>query len=529
MPPQPTDVPTYVQTLGGQRMVARQPNPPGAPSSVITAAADPLGLTANAPPTVQEQPVHTLSGREQGLSVPVSGGVPQPGPNERLAGAPFIPMGSFLRHAGQGINMIPRAVEAAPRTVTAGGGLSAATLGSAEANPKANPEKDAIVAQLIATDAVLQTLQRQIDQERAIANAPAGNGPGQQVQSNRVRASERVTDLTKQYNDRLSRLTQGNLPFDQAHPWLAQNRALLGVGAPIVAGALTRNIGNAMSRAGSTPWRNAVAGAEREIERGATEGPVFEYHAGRAVNALNNHGRGYGAGASDIMRDHGWPAIAGGFVGGELSALPHQHNRTNALPGSKARTEAETALSKDKIFDTLWPGVAMGVAGGLTGSHVVPSVLPGVRPVADSQSLADMMRRRGLQDTGNRSSGPPTGPQSPPGPAAVGPQSPPVPVPNNPAPRLVDRMAASRLAAGEPQYQLPAPGASPNPLGASGPLTLSGMLRREPQRGQLPAQPASRTLPQPQPRVSRPVVGRDGQTRYHDEHGDFTRKPDPTD
>ena len=95
MPPQPTDVPTYVHTLGGQRMVARQPNPQGAPSSVITAAADPLGLTANAPPTVQDQPVHTLSGRERGLSVPVSGGVPQPGPNEQLAGAAFMPLARF--------------------------------------------------------------------------------------------------------------------------------------------------------------------------------------------------------------------------------------------------------------------------------------------------------------------------------------------------------------------------------------------------------------------------------------------------
>ena len=134
MPPQPTHVPTYVHTLGGQRMVARQPNPQGAPSSVITAAADPLGLTANAPPTVQDQPVHTLSGRERGLSVPASGGVPQPGPNEQLAGSAFMPISAFLRYGGQGVNRAGQFVRAHPYPVAGGGGAAAASVPT-EASP----------------------------------------------------------------------------------------------------------------------------------------------------------------------------------------------------------------------------------------------------------------------------------------------------------------------------------------------------------------------------------------------------------
>ena len=234
---------------------------------------------------------------------------------------------------------------------------------------RTNPEVRTLYEQM-------QTARRDRDRARAIAQRRDNDAATAAAAS----ADQLFTDSQTRYTDAVRRATQSSLPFDQAFPNISQNYALLQFAGPAALGYAVRGGGNAMINAYTEPWRRAVRGAERNLDRviGAAPGsPAERIAMGRGMAAANT--------ATSYLDDAGRPpavlnamntannvapVIAGGALGAELSLLPHQHNRR--LPeGTPGRDAADNALANPLAqVMTAAPGVMAGGLGGFTGSHI---------------------------------------------------------------------------------------------------------------------------------------------------------------
>jgi hypothetical protein len=301
-----------------------------------------------------------------------------------------------LTLGGPAVSAMGRAIAAAPRTTGAiVGGLGLPTI----ANPaeKVDPAKVAAEdakalharQRLIASDPALQAMDQQIRETEAIARAVPGNGPGQQPLKNRQMANEQLPALRDKFNARIAELTKANLPFDKAHPDLAQWWPAIQWGGPVAAAWLARFGGNLAERALTAPWRRSVAAAEKAFAAG--DDPALHYQAGKLGEFLKSEPGALGRTATDVTRETIIPTTAGMGVGMEASLYPYQHNRSNAPIGSKEREEAESKLSSENWWNTAAPGLAAGFLGGFTGSHL-PNMGAGYRPVAESRNLANMLK-----------------------------------------------------------------------------------------------------------------------------------------
>lgn len=288
-------------------------------------------------------------------------------------GIPFA-MGGPLGMAGR---LASRVATAAPRaTAAAAGGAAlttpAATQGTkASKNAPATPPStiDPALQRLLEADPVLRSMQAQITEQERIAN------DRNSYKSIRDGARARATELTTQFNARVSEMSRANLPFDQAYPMLAQNRGLAGLLAPAAVGYATRAAGNMISRVGSGRWERALSRADRALERGDER--AYEHFMSRAAQFQPR-----APGTASRISHATAPAVGGGLVGAELSMLPYQHNVTNAPMGSAQQREAAEMLADPMKWGPRAAfGFGLGALGGLTGGHL-PNIGPGFRPPA---------------------------------------------------------------------------------------------------------------------------------------------------
>ena len=372
-------------------------------------------------------------------------------------------MPAVVGRAGEALSSV---LKSNPRTSGAG----ALTLGLSTASDAAGPqsqEKRAIQDNINDVDPVLKSLLAEIEKQRSIANAD----PKTQVKSNRERAQTELTRLTAEYNQRLSDMTKAQLPFDQAFPWYAQNRAWVNPAAAMAMGYLTHNAGNMVGRAQAAPWNRTVSKADRACEKagGDVADPAFRYYAGRAGSHLENAPGAIMSGAGEVAK-FAMPPIAGGLTGAELAALPHQYNKFNTPEGSTARQAADKALGED-LTHTLGVPAFIGAMSGLTGAHL-PGVNPAYQPRAESSHLSKVLKE-GLPTppSGSPTPGAP-GPAGAPTPAIPGPAGAPMPaappVPGSP----MGGGGPPPLPAGAPQAALPPPGPPPLPGASPNPRPL---------------------------------------------------------
>jgi len=363
--------------LGPQRRAAP---PPANLQSIFDLYNQPLSDTLQ--PTAQEQADLQRQGQEMqtvaGITAPLALGGPMGYGARALAAAmaryPLAATGAATMAGitGQSAAAGPPQKPKGPQRAVPNANPKAPAKPTPEADPQAS---DPHLQQLLESDAVLRSLQKQLDEQNAIANAPAGNDPasGSYPKSSRDGARARAADIQKDYNARLMELSRASLPFDQAYPWLAQNRALVAFGAPAVAGLATRTAGNLVSRSISGPWEKAMRGADRAMSRG--DDRAYEHFMTRASQFEPRQ-----PGMIERGVHAAGPGIAGAGTGLELSLLPYQHNITNAPVGSPQRAEAEAVLGDTGALvrrSTL--GVGAGILGGFTGGHL-PNVSPGYRP-----------------------------------------------------------------------------------------------------------------------------------------------------
>jgi hypothetical protein len=295
---------------------------------------------------------------------------------------PAVSAGSRL--AAAGVQMYPRIATAlAGGSALVGESTAAGPPQKGKPQPKVpNPKPsaqptvpaegaDPALQRLLESDTVLRRLQTQIDEQEAIANAPARDYP----MSARNGARTRATDLQKDYNARLMELSRANLPFDQAYPWLAQNRVATGFFGPMLFGWGTRGAMNLVDRAMTSPWRRALSQADRALERGNER--AYQHYMGRAARWEPGE-----PGMIGRAVHAGLPAAAGTGVGLELAHAPYAHNLQNAPLGSPQRKEAEDIMGNPQaIGSRLALGAFGGFLGGLSGSHL-PNIPPGFRPPA---------------------------------------------------------------------------------------------------------------------------------------------------
>ncbi|HVY43795.1 MAG TPA: hypothetical protein VG966_12245 [Hyphomicrobiaceae bacterium] len=259
-----------------------------------------------------------------------------------------------------------------------------------EIDPYAKKEQgkeDDAITRLLQSDATLQSLKQQIDAATAIATAH----PSEQTLRNRQMVNESLRDLNRQFADRVSELTKGNLPFDKAHPLLAQWWPAIQWGGPVAAAMLIRGGANMADRAMTAPWRRAVMASEKALASGKDDAAAFQ--AGKASKFLEQHEPSSAAGkalrsAWKPIKDVALPTLTGAAVGMETSLYPHQHSRLNAPIGSPERDEAEKRLSPEQFWSTAAPGLMAGTLGGFTGGHL-PNVSRGYRPIAETKNLRE--------------------------------------------------------------------------------------------------------------------------------------------
>lgn len=289
---------------------------------------------------------------------------------------------SVLRGAGGLVNRV-----AASPTGRAAVGGAAAAMGLAGGSEAAGDRAtESTVQRIVASDPTLQALQRQIDEQNAIANA----NPKQHTLKNRQMAGERAAELRRQFNARLQDLSKGSLPFSRAHPDIAAWWPAVQWGGPVAASYITKGGGNIADRIATAPWRRAVAKAEDAML--AKSKPAFEYHATKAAKHLDNE-PGLVQRLAQGTADEIIPVVAGGSVGMEAAMFPYQCNKSNAPVESAEYDEARRRLSPEEFADTAATGLGPGILGGFTGSHL-PNVTPGYKPVAESQALQKMLRTR---------------------------------------------------------------------------------------------------------------------------------------
>ena len=218
--------------------------------------------------------------REQDLQTTVSGGVPQPSPDQRLIGAVATPYGRLAQ-------VLQGAVQAAPRTAAAVAGGAAMTAPTA-AEPPGQADVQGSLQQLLSQRA---TLQRQTGEARARREAErrSGEGPRYQAADTEFRqlndqlsgldalirdkqkrnSPEFRLEIDRKRADEVARQREewANTSWSKAYPWLPAAAAAVGIGAG-ASGA------NAISQAGvrsyneritdlSTRWGDAVERARR--------------------------------------------------------------------------------------------------------------------------------------------------------------------------------------------------------------------------------------------------------------------------
>ena len=288
---------------------------------------------------------------------------------------------------------------AAPEMIEATTRAHAAESKSKTTNPVPGTVVDTAttkaIQQIINADPVLQSLQQQIKQQEAIANAT----PGEQVRANREGARNQAQALKDKFNDRLAQLTASSLPFAQANPYgLATAKPFLQVAAPMAAAILTRGAGNVMHRMENAPWRSAVSSAEKKLGK-----PGEDYAVGKVDEFLKQYNAGQrpldrliGEGGHKFVRETAMPTLAGGLMGAEVSLFPSQYNASNAPIGSKEREEAEKVLASP--WDTAGGYAGIGAVSGLTGSHILPTIPAGRKPIPESRNLvSDLTARRSAE------------------------------------------------------------------------------------------------------------------------------------
>lgn len=283
--------------------------------------------------------------------------------------------GPVIGGAGRGIaalmSQFPRAAAAGTAGVALTGQSTAAGPPKQRNAPgvsaPSTPGVDPHLQRLLESDPVLRQLQTQLDEQERIANDQS------KYKSVRDGARTRAADIQTKFNERLGELSRANLPFDQAYPWLAQNRAVVALGAPALMGYAARTGMNLLSRIGPARWERALERADRALERGNDR--AYEHYMARAARLEPRElGR-----MSQIAHEF-TPPVAGGAMGLELALLPYQHNATNAPLGSPQRKEAEDMLGDPWRWGPRAAlGAGVGAVGGFGAGHL-PNIGPGFRP-----------------------------------------------------------------------------------------------------------------------------------------------------
>lgn len=263
---------------------------------------------------------------------------------------------------------------------------------------------------------------------------PIAKGIQDDIDKAKTRHAEELAPIDAELNERI----KPYLPFDQTFPNLSQNMSGLQLGIPALAGVATRGLGRAALNVEPSRLNQAVRQGERAMDGTwfrKPNAPLADRKLAEVQDALkkfDNPGRftGIRKRAEHFNANTGMPMVAGAVAGAELSALPEQYNRRNALPGTREHTEAERKLSPKNIRETLQPGATMGALGALTASHITPGLKGNIKPnisrakafvsrldakKASTSPAADAMKRdaKAAQDVQNANTPPPPGTPQP--------------------------------------------------------------------------------------------------------------------
>lgn len=357
-----------------------------------------------------------------------------------------LPLGAMLRGGHAAINLIPRAVNAAPQVATGAAGLAALTAAPEAAGPPEDPRVTEITnlgREIAKREAELNRLATQNLQSRT-ARENASAPILQAITSARSRMEKLQGEIDAETSAR------ANSSFDKAHPNWNKAWPLIQWGGPVAAAMITKAGGNVAERLLNRPWNKSVRNADEALAAGNTA--EFQRNATRASEFLADEptsrlGKMLQRGG-DFTRESALPTIAGTGVGLEAALFRDQYNLGNAAPGSPERADAERRLGPE-LWSTAARGIVPGTLGGVLGAHL-PNVTAGRRPIPESRDLAKRLR----DGTANASPTPLNASATalPPLAGSIG------------QGRLVENMQAGApvLEQATPQLQLPAPAASPN-------------------------------------------------------------------